>query len=359
MFGFSDETYIDVASGNGGHGCVSFRREKFVPKGGPDGGDGGRGGDVVFVVRSNLRTLGHLKLQRSFRAENGRPGQGARCAGRNGKDVEIPVPPGTVIRDAQTGELIKDLTDTDRYVFLKGGKGGLGNWHFRNAVRQAPKYAQPGFPGEEMRVGLELQIIADIGLVGFPNAGKSSLINLFTNARSKVAGYPFTTKIPVLGVLRDGDQDVIIADIPGIIEGASEGAGLGHLFLRHLSRTSLLLHIIDCAPLDPDTDSVAEARALVAELAKYDDELAEKTRWVVLNKIDLVPEDEREELIARFKAELGADRPLFVMSAATREGCETLIKAIAQELDTKRREAQQIEEQRDDVRFAETHEVEL
>ena len=295
MFGFSDETYIDVASGNGGHGCVSFRREKFVPKGGPDGGDGGRGGDVVFVVRSNLRTLGHLKLQRSFRAENGRPGQGARCAGRNGKDVEIPVPPGTVIRDAQTGELIKDLTDTDRYVFLKGGKGGLGNWHFRNAVRQAPKYAQPGFPGEEMRVGLELQIIADIGLVGFPNAGKSSLINLFTNARSKVAGYPFTTKIPVLGVLRDGDQDVIIADIPGIIEGASEGAGMGYKFLRHISRTKGLCYMVDLS----DDNYLDAYDILSAELSKYSEELAGKEHILIGTKID---EEGTEERFSALKA---------------------------------------------------------
>ena len=295
MFGFSDETYIDVASGNGGHGCVSFRREKFVPKGGPDGGDGGRGGDVVFVVRSNLRTLGHLKLQRSFRAENGRPGQGARCAGRNGRDVEIPVPPGTVIRDAQTGELIKDLTDVDRYVFLQGGKGGLGNWHFRNAVRQAPKYAQPGFPGEEMRVGLELQIIADIGLVGFPNAGKSSLINLFTNARSKVAGYPFTTKIPVLGVLRDGDQDVIIADIPGIIEGASEGAGMGYKFLRHISRTKGLCYMVDLS-----ADNCLEAYDILSsELAKYSEELAGKEHILIGTKID---EDGAEERFSELKA---------------------------------------------------------
>ena len=295
MFGFSDETYIDVASGNGGHGCVSFRREKFVPKGGPDGGDGGRGGDVVFVVRSNLRTLGHLKLQRSFRAENGRPGQGARCAGRNGRDVEIPVPPGTVIRDAQTGELIKDLTDVDRYVFLQGGKGGLGNWHFRNAVRQAPKYAQPGFPGEEMRVGLELQIIADIGLVGFPNAGKSSLINLFTNARSKVAGYPFTTKIPVLGVLRDGDQDVIIADIPGIIEGASEGAGMGYKFLRHISRTKGLCYMVDLS-----ADNCLEAYDILSsELAKYSEELAGKEHILIGTKID---EDGAEERFSELKS---------------------------------------------------------
>ena len=216
---FVDVAKITIKAGKGGDGAVSFRREKFVPKGGPDGGDGGRGGDVVFVVKDNLRTLGHLKLIRSFRAENGRPGQGARCAGRRGNDVEIAVPPGTVIRNAETGEVIKDLTGCDRFVFLEGGRGGLGNWHFRTAVRQTPRFAQPGEPGQEMRVGLELQIIADIGLVGFPNAGKSSLINLFTNARSKVAGYPFTTKIPVLGVLREGDQDVVIADIPGILHG--------------------------------------------------------------------------------------------------------------------------------------------
>ena len=297
MFGFSDETYIDVASGNGGHGCVSFRREKFVPKGGPDGGDGGRGGDVVFVVRSNLRTLGHLKLQRSFRAENGRPGQGARCAGRDGKDVEIPVPEGTVIRNAQTGELIKDLTGLDRYVFLRGGKGGLGNWHFRTAVRQAPKYAQPGVSGEEMRVGLELQIIADIGLVGFPNAGKSSLINLFTNARSKVAGYPFTTKIPVLGVLRDGDQDVIIADIPGIIEGAIEGAGMGYKFLRHISRTKGLCYMVDLS----DDNYLEAYDILSSELAKYSEELAGKERILIGTKIDEDGTQERfEELRVRY-----------------------------------------------------------
>ena len=295
MFGFSDETYIDIASGNGGHGCVSFRREKFVPKGGPDGGDGGRGGDVVFVVRDNLRTLGHLKLQRSFRAENGRPGQGARCAGRDGRDVEIPVPPGTVIRNAETGELIKDLTGLDRYVFLEGGRGGLGNWHFRTAVRQTPRFAQPGGKGVEMRVGLELQIIADVGLVGFPNAGKSSLINLFTNARSKVAGYPFTTKIPVLGVLREGDQDVVIADIPGIIEGASEGAGMGYKFLRHISRTKGLCYMVDLSD-----DSYLDAYdKLFSELEKYSSDLSDKRRILIGTKID---EDGTEERFQELKA---------------------------------------------------------
>ena len=321
MFGFSDETYIDVASGNGGHGCVSFRREKFVPKGGPDGGDGGRGGDVVFVVKDNLRTLGHLKLVRSFRAENGRPGQGARCAGRNGKDVEIPVPQGTVIRDAETGELIKDLTGLDRFVFLEGGKGGLGNWHFRTSVRQAPKFAQPGFPGKEMRVGLELQIIADIGLVGFPNAGKSSLINLFTNARSKVAGYPFTTKIPVLGVLRDGDQDVIIADIPGIIEGASEGAGMGYKFLRHISRTKGLCYMVDLS----DDNYLEAYDILSSELSKYSEELASKKSILIGSKID---EDGTEERFQELRKKYGESMRVLPLSIYMDDTVDEVRKAL-------------------------------
>ena len=272
MFGFSDETYIDVASGNGGNGCVSFRREKFVPKGGPDGGDGGKGGDVVFVVRDNLRTLGHLKMVRSYRAENGRPGQGARCFGRNGADVEIPVPPGTVIKDAQTGQVIKDLTGEERYVFLKGGRGGLGNWHFRTATRQTPRFAQSGEPGTEMRIGVELLVIADIGFVGFPNAGKSSLLNLLTNARSKVAGYPFTTKIPQLGAMRYDGQDMILADIPGIIEGASQGAGMGLKFLRHISRTKALAFFIDLS----DENCLDSYDILSRELADFAPALLEK-----------------------------------------------------------------------------------
>ena len=265
MFGFSDETYIDVASGNGGAGCVSFRREKFIPKGGPDGGDGGRGGDVVFVVKDNLRTLGHLRMVRSYRAENGRGGQGARCYGRAGKDVEIPVPPGTIIKNAETGEIIKDLTGVDRWVFLEGGRGGLGNWHFRTSVRQTPRFAQPGEKGVEMRVGVELQVIADIGFVGFPNAGKSSLLNLLTNARSKVAGYPFTTKIPQLGVMRYDDQDLVLADIPGILEGASEGLGMGFKFLRHISRTKGLVYLIDLS----DENYLDSFDILSEELRKY------------------------------------------------------------------------------------------
>ncbi len=282
MFGFSDETYIDVASGNGGAGCVSFHREKFVPKGGPDGGDGGKGGDVVFVVKDNLRTLGHLKAVRTYKAENGRNGQGDRCFGRNGKDVEIPVPPGTVIRDAETGELIKDLTGLDRFVFLRGGKGGLGNWHFRSAVRQAPKFAQPGEKGESMRVGIELQIIADIGFVGFPNAGKSSLLNMLTNARSKVAGYPFTTKIPQLGVMRYDDRDIVLADIPGILEGASSGLGMGIKFLKHISRTNGLAYLVDIS----DERYLDSFDILKGELSEFSKELAAKKSIIIATKMD-------------------------------------------------------------------------
>ena len=297
MFGFSDETYIDVASGNGGNGWVSFHREKFVPKGGPDGGGGGKGGDVVFVVRDNLRTLGHLKMVRTYRAENGRPGQGDRCFGRNGADIEIPVPPGTVIKDAQTGEIIKDLTGETRWVFLKGGRGGLGNWHFRSATRQTPRFAQPGEKGQEMRVGVELLVIADIGFVGFPNAGKSSLLNMLTNARSKVAGYPFTTKIPQLGAMRYDDQDIILADIPGIIEGASRGAGMGFKFLRHISRTKGLAFFIDLS----DESCLDSYDILCGELGTYAPALLEKPQVIIASKLD---EDGAQERLEALRSRL-------------------------------------------------------
>ena len=319
MFGFSDETYIDVASGDGGNGCVSFHREKFVPKGGPDGGDGGKGGDVVFVVRENLRTLGHLKMVRTYRAENGRPGQGDRCFGRNGADVEVPVPPGTVIKDASTGEVIKDLTGESRFVFLKGGRGGQGNWHFRTATRQTPRFAQPGEKGEAMRVGVELLVIADIGFVGFPNAGKSSLLNLLTNARSKVAGYPFTTKIPQLGAMRYDDQDIILADIPGIIEGASQGAGMGFKFLRHISRTKALAFLIDLS----DEGYLDSYRILCKELGDYAPALLEKPQIIIASKVD---EDEDG---SRLKAltELFAPTPVHPLSIYMDETVEEVKKA--------------------------------
>ena len=317
MFGFSDETYIDVASGDGGAGCVSFHREKFVPKGGPDGGDGGKGGDVVFIVKDNLRTLGHLKAVRTYKAENGRPGQGDRCFGRNGKDVEIPVPPGTVIRDAQTGELIKDLTGLDRFVFLKGGKGGLGNWHFRTAVRQAPKFAQPGEKGESMRIGIELQIIADIGFVGFPNAGKSTLLSAVSAARPKIANYPFTTLEPNLGIVsyREG-KSFVMADIPGIIEGASEGKGLGLRFLRHIERNSLLLFMVP-----GDTDDIRrEYEILLHELATFNPEMLDKQRVLAVTKCDMLD----DELIEMLTPTLPEDIPHVFISSVAGTGIQQL-----------------------------------
>ncbi|MCF0261355.1 MAG: GTPase ObgE [Sphaerochaetaceae bacterium] len=319
MFGFSDETYIDIASGNGGNGCVSFRREKFVEKGGPDGGDGGTGGDVVFVVKDNLRTLAHLKIIRSFRAENGRNGSGARCYGRNGNDMEIPVPPGTVIKDAQTGEVIKDLTGVDRFVFLKGGRGGLGNYHFRTSTRQAPKFAQPGEPGIEMRVGLELLVIADIGFVGFPNAGKSSLMNMLTNARSKVASYPFTTKIPQLGMMRLGEQDVVIADIPGIIEGASQGAGMGFKFLKHIARTGGLAYLIDMS----DPNCLEQYELLRTELDNYSHELVEKKEVLIGTKLD---EEGALDNFEKFKAKY-SDKTVFGMTIFDEATVKPIMKA--------------------------------
>ena len=296
MFGFTDETVIDVASGHGGSGSVSFRREKYVPRGGPDGGDGGKGGDVVFHVRSNLRTLAHLRTNRSFNAKSGEQGHGRKKHGRDGADVVIEVPPGTLIKDADTGELIKDLTgEQERWVFLTGGRGGKGNWHFRSATRQAPRYAQPGEEGQQRRLAVELRIIADIGFVGFPNAGKSSLLNYLTNAHSKVAGYPFTTKIPHLGVFSYDDRVITLADIPGIIEGASRGAGLGFTFLRHISRTSGIAYLIDLS----DEHYLEAYDKLLYELTTYSEDLAAKPGVIIATKRDLDEHDERFEALQK------------------------------------------------------------
>ena len=300
MIGFSDETYIDVASGDGGNGAVSFRREKFVPKGGPDGGDGGRGGDVIFVVTHNLKTLAHLKRQRSFRAERGQNGSSARRYGRDGVDVIIPVPPGTVIKDPESGDVLVDLTDHERYVFLHGGRGGQGNWHYRSSTNQAPRYAQSGQKGQTLRIGVELLIIADIGFVGFPNAGKSSLLNTLTNARSAVAEYPFTTRVPHLGMMRHHERDIVLADIPGLIEGASEGSGMGIKFLKHISRTLGLAYLIDLS----DERYLSAFDTLSDELKAFDPELVDKERIIVGTKIDEEGSEERlRELKAKYPNE--------------------------------------------------------
>ncbi len=287
MINFADEALIEVRSGNGGNGCVSFRREKYIAHGGPNGGDGGRGGDVIFCVKRNLRTLAKLRHMQCFKARNGGDGQGWNRYGKDGEDIVIPVPPGTTIWDAETDELIYDFgqnSDTEQFTYLEGGKGGWGNVHFKSSTNQAPRYAHPGTKGEIKKLRIELSIIADVGLVGFPNAGKSSLLTAFTNARPKIAPYPFTTKIPNLGVLRiDDESDIIIADIPGIIEGASEGLGLGDQFLKHITRTSCLIFMIDCS----DENYLSAYDTLCNELSSYSEVLNEKPRIVLCNKIDV------------------------------------------------------------------------
>ncbi len=348
---FVDEARIEVAGGKGGNGVASFRREKFIPKGGPDGGDGGRGGNVYAVADCNINTLIDYRYARKHFAKNGENGRGADCYGAAGNDIELRMPVGTLVTDADTGELIADLTcHGERYLIAKGGKGGLGNLHFKSSTNRAPRQCTPGEEGEHRFLNLELKVLADVGLLGMPNAGKSTFISAVSNARPKIADYPFTTLHPQLGVVRVGpEQSFVVADIPGLIEGASEGAGLGHLFLRHLSRTQLLLHLIDMAPFDPDVDPVREAKALVEELRKYDQALYEKPRWVVLNKIDLVAPEEQD---ARIEAlieglDLTHEDRVFVISAATREGCEELIHAVAQYLEEQKRlQSQYLDDER-------------
>ena len=298
---FADEATIEVSSGSGGNGCAAFRREKYVPRGGPAGGDGGKGGDVVFTVRRNLRTLAHLRYKNIFKAENGRDGGNAGCYGHNGADVIIPLPPGSLIRDFNTNELIRDFSSNqDDFIFLKGGNGGWGNIHFKTSVNQAPNKALPGKPGITVKLKVELQIIADIGLVGFPNAGKSSLLDRFTNARPKIAAYPFTTKIPNLGVLTAGGKDIIIADIPGLIKGASDGAGLGIRFLKHISRTKVLVFIIDLS----DDNYLDAFDILLNELNSFSAQLTMKKRLLVGSKTDLLEDSQRlNELAAKYPQE--------------------------------------------------------
>ena len=335
---FIDEATIEVAAGKGGDGSASFRREKFIPKGGPDGGDGGRGGSIWAIADRNINTLIDYRYARRHEAPDGDRGRGADCYGAGGEDIELRMPVGTVIVDADTGERLADLAEHgQRALLARGGKGGLGNLHFKSSTNRAPREFTKGEPGEQRKLKLELRVLADVGLLGMPNAGKSTFIRAVSNARPKVADYPFTTLHPNLGVVRVGpEQSFVVADIPGLIEGAAEGAGLGHQFLRHLSRTGLLLHLVDCRPAD-DSDPVRDVRAIAAELRKYDERLYRKPRWLVLNKIDLVPDDERGRLVAEFRRRLRTRGRVFAISAATGEGCRELAAEIARFLQGRRR----------------------
>jgi GTP-binding protein len=327
---FVDEATIDVAAGHGGAGCVSFRREKFIPFGGPNGGDGGRGGSVWAVADRNLNTLIDYRYARHHAARNGEAGRGSDQNGAAGDDVVLRMPVGTIVTDLDHGQVIAELLVPGEKVLLaKGGDGGFGNLHFKSSTNRAPRQKTPGWPGEARKLGLELRVLADVGLLGMPNAGKSTLIAAISNARPKIADYPFTTLHPNLGVVRVGpERSFVVADIPGLIEGASEGAGLGHQFLRHLQRTRLLLHLVDLAPFDPAADPVAQARAIVAELKKYDKTLAAKPRWIVLTKLDMVPAAEREERVREFVRRLRWKGPVFAISALAREGLEPLVQAV-------------------------------
>ena len=347
---FIDEALIEVFAGKGGNGCMSFRREKFIPFGGPDGGDGGRGGHVYVEADSNLNTLIDFRYQRLYRAKNGEHGRGADQFGAAGDDMLLRVPVGTLIRDAESNEVVADLTQSgQRIVLAHGGAGGLGNLRFKSSTNRAPRQCTPGQPGEQRKLQLELKVLADVGLLGMPNAGKSTLIAAVSNARPKIADYPFTTLHPQLGVVRLGEgQSFVVADIPGLIEGAVEGAGLGHQFLRHLQRTRLLLHLVDVAPFDPEADPVRDARSVVAELKKYDPDLAAKPRWLVLNKIDMVPPDERKARVTTIVRRLRHKGPVYVVSALAREGLDPLLRDI---FDAVRMAALEVPETTHDPRF--------
>lgn len=348
---FIDEAKIDVVAGRGGNGAASFRREKFVPKGGPDGGDGGRGGSVWAVADENINTLVEYRFVKRYQAKNGEKGHGSDRYGRGADDIELKMPVGTLIRDADTDQIIADLTyHGQRICLAKGGKGGLGNIHFKSSVNRAPRQATPGEEGEARTLFLELKVLADVGLLGMPNAGKSTLISAVSAARPKVADYPFTTLHPNLGVVRsDDNHSFVMADIPGLIEGAAEGAGLGHRFLKHLSRTGLLLHVVDIAPFDEAVNPAQEALALIEELRRYDETLHDKPRWLVLNKIDMLPEDEREARVTQFLADIGWNYPapddsfefdivtqrVFKISALSRQGTQELMQTIQMYLDAR------------------------
>lgn len=341
---FIDEATISVRAGDGGAGHVSFRREKYIPRGGPDGGDGGDGGSVILRVDEGSNTLADFRVSRRFKAATGQSGGKRQRTGASGEDLVVPVPLGTVIHDLDTGELLGDLDGgTRELVVARGGEGGRGNTRFKSSVNRAPRQSTPGTPGERRELRLELKVLADVGLLGMPNAGKSTLIRAVSQARPKVADYPFTTLHPNLGVVRVGpEQSFVVADVPGLIEGAADGAGLGVRFLKHLDRTRLLLHLVDLAPLDGDP--VATARAIVAELEAFSPELAARDRWLVPNKLDLLPEDQRAQRVAELVGALGWEGRVHPISAATGEGTESLCQAIAEHLEQPPVDAQPVED---------------
>lgn len=351
---FVDEAVIDIAAGNGGAGCMSFRREKCIPFGGPNGGNGGKGGSVWFVGDRNLNTLIDYRYARRHEARNGEAGRGSDQFGAAAEDIVLRVPVGTMVKDFETDQILAELIEPDVPVLLcKGGDGGFGNLHYKTSTNRAPRQKTPGWPGEQKKVRLELRVLADVGLLGMPNAGKSTLITAISNARPKIADYPFTTLHPNLGVVRVApEKSFVVADIPGLIEGAAEGAGLGHQFLRHLQRTRLLLHVIDMAPFD-DVDPVQQAKALALELKKYDPELAAKPRWLVLNKLDMVPVAERAARTRDIVKRLKWKGPVFEVSALAREGLQPMLHAIYEHVHT------QVEQPAPDVdpRFEETQPV--
>jgi len=332
---FVDEAIIEVHSGKGGDGVASFRREKFVPRGGPDGGDGGRGGGIYAIADRNVNTLIDYRYARIHRAKDGENGRGSDQYGKSAQDMVLRVPVGTVVSELESGAQITDLgRDGERALLAAGGAGGLGNLHFKSSINRAPRQFTRGGEGEHRRLKLELKLLADVGLLGMPNAGKSTLIRALSAARPKVADYPFTTLAPSLGVVRvDVNRSFVLADIPGLIEGAAEGAGLGHQFLRHLARTRVLLHLVDVAPLDEAVDPAREANAIVKELRKYDETLYLKPRWVVLNKIDMIAADERARAVKRFLKDFGWKGKSFIISALTGEGCRELAYAVMEHLE--------------------------
>ena len=335
---FVDEAKIKVAAGDGGNGCVSFRREKYIPRGGPNGGDGGDGGDVILRADENLNTLIDFRFQRHYQAEKGQGGMGSNCTGKGGDDLTVNVPVGTIIRDIDTDEIIGDLKVAGQTVIVaKGGYHGLGNARFKSSTNRAPRQSTPGTPGERRDLFLELRLLADVGLLGMPNAGKSTLIRSVSSARPKVADYPFTTLYPNLGVVSvESHRSFVMADIPGLIEGAAEGAGLGIQFLKHLSRTGLLLHLVDVAPIDGMTDPIEDFRKIEAELGKFGEDLEKRDRWLVLNKVDLLAEDERESRLQEIIDGIGWQGPVHRVSALTQQGTKELSFEIMHYIEEKR-----------------------